>query len=87
MPNINEMLLKLEGFQYAMSLGLNMGYHHTKLSNNTSILCMIILPRGKYCYKRLPMGVTYYPDIFRQNINDLFHGFEFIRSYINKIFI
>ena len=25
MPNINEILFKLEGFQYAMSLDLNMG--------------------------------------------------------------
>ena len=26
MPNINEILLKLEGFQYDTSLDLNMGY-------------------------------------------------------------
>ena len=45
MPNINEMLLKLEGFKYAMSLDLNMGYYHIQLSNNTSNLCKIIIPR------------------------------------------
>ena len=28
MPNINGMLLKLEGFQYATLLDLNMGYYH-----------------------------------------------------------
>ena len=28
MPKINEMLLKLEGFQYATSLDLNMGYYN-----------------------------------------------------------
>ena len=28
MPNINENLLKLEGFQCAMSLALNVGYYH-----------------------------------------------------------
>ena len=28
MAKINEMLLKLEGFQYAISLDLNMGYYH-----------------------------------------------------------
>ena len=34
MPKINQMLLKLEGFQYDTSLDLNMGYYHTQLSKN-----------------------------------------------------
>ena len=46
MPKINVMLLKLEGFQYATSLDLNMGYYHIHLSKNASNLCTIILPRG-----------------------------------------
>ena len=31
MPKINEMLLKLEGFQYAVPLDLNMGYYYISL--------------------------------------------------------
>ena len=58
MPKINEMLFKLEGFQYAISLDLNMGNYHIRLSENASNLCIIILPSGKYWYKRLPMGIT-----------------------------
>ena len=38
MPKINEILLKLESFQYAMSLDLNMGYYHIQLSENASSL-------------------------------------------------
>ena len=58
MPKINTMLLKLEGFQYAMSLDLNMGYYHIRLSKNESKLCTIILQWGKYRYNRIPMGVA-----------------------------
>ena len=43
-PKINEMLLKLEGFQYAMSLDLNMGYYHIQLSKDESNLHTIIIP-------------------------------------------
>ena len=42
---------------------------------------------GKYRYKRLPMGVANSPDIFQQKMNDLFHGFEFIRAYIEDVLI
>ena len=38
MPKTSEMLLKLEGFQYATSLGLNMGYYNIQLSENASNL-------------------------------------------------
>ena len=87
MPKINEMLLKLEGSKYATSLDLNLGYYHIRLSENTNNLCTIILPWEKYCYKRLPMRVANLPDIFPQKTNDLFHGLEFIRAYIDDIFI
>ena len=48
MPKINEILLKLEGFQYAESLDLNRGYYHIRIIKNGSNLCTIILPWGKY---------------------------------------
>ena len=72
---MDEMLLKLEGFQYLTSLDLSMGYYHIQLSENASNLCTIIIPWGKYRYKHLPMGVTNSPDIFQKKISDLFHGF------------
>ena len=87
MPNINDMLLKLEGFHYDNSLDLNMEYFHIWLTEDTSNLCTIILPWGKYRYKRLPMVVSNSPDIFQQKINDLFQGFEFIRAYIYELSI
>ena len=87
MPKINEILLKLEGFEYATSLDLNMVYYHTLLSENASNLCTIILLREKYRYNRLSMQVANSPDIFQQKMNDLFHIFGFIHAYINNMFI
>ena len=80
MPKINETLLKLEGFHYATSLDLNMGYYHIQLSENASNLCKIILPWGNFRYKRLPTEVANSLDISQQKMNDLFQGFKFIRA-------
>ena len=80
MSNINEMLLKLEGFQYATPLDLNMKQYHIQLRENASNLCTIIIPWGKYRYKRLLMGIANSPDIFQHKMNDLFRRFEFIRA-------
>ena len=75
MPEIREMLLNLEGFQFATSLDLNMGYYHICLSNQASNLCNIILPWVKYKYKRPPMGIFNSPDTFQENMNETFCGF------------
>ena len=69
------MLLKMEGFKYDTSFDLDMGYYDIKLKENTSNLCTIILPWGKYSYKHLPMRVSNSPEIFQQKINDVFYGF------------
>ena len=87
MPKNNEILLKLEGFQYATSLDLNMVYHNIRLSDNSSNLSTIVIPWGKYCYKLLTMVVSSLPEIFQQKMNDLFHGFEFRCAYIDDILI
>ena len=87
MPKINENLLKLEGFQYAKSLDLNMGYYNFRLIERASNLFMIILPWVKYCYKRLQMGVATSLEIFQQKMNDLFNRFEFMRAYIDDILV
>jgi hypothetical protein len=68
-PKIQDMLLKLAGFQYATSLDLNMGYYHIELSPDSKQLCTIVLPLGKYEYQRLPMGLCNSPDVFQANSN------------------
>ena len=87
MPKIREMLLTLEGFQYATSMDLNMGYYHIHISNQDSNLCTTILPWGKYKYKSLPMGICNSLDIFQEKMNKMFCGFEFIRAYIKDLLI
>ena len=84
---INENLLQLEGFQYATSLDLNIGYYHIQLSENASNLCTIILPWGEYWYRCILMGFENSPDVFQPKMNELFHGFEFVRVYIDYILI
>ena len=43
MPKIQDLLQKLEGFTYATSLDLNMGYYHIELTPHAHQLCTIIM--------------------------------------------
>ena len=79
------MLLNLEGFRYATSLDLNMGYYHLELSPESRELCTIVLPFGKFEYQRIPMGLCNSPDIFQEKMNELFEGLDFVLAYIDDL--
>jgi hypothetical protein len=86
-PKIQDMLLKLKGFTYASALDLNMGYYTIRLDPDAQKLCTIVLPWGKYKYKRLPMGLAGSPDIFQEKMSDLMRGLEFVRCYLDDVLI
>jgi len=86
-PKIQDLLLKLEGFQYGTSLDLNMGYYHIKLNPDAKKLCTIVLPWGKYEYQRLPMGLCNSPDIFEEKMGGLMADLEYVRAYIDDLLV
>ena len=87
LPKISDLLQKLEGFTWATALDLSMGYYHIVLDKESSYLCTLILPWGKYPYCRLPMGLTDSPDIFQAIINDLMIDLQNVRAYLDDILV
>ena len=86
-PNIQDLLRKLGGFKWASALDLNMGYYHIELCPDSKKLCTIVLPWGKYEYQKLPMGLCNAPDIFQENMTNLFRELEYEREYIDDLLI
>ena len=86
-PKIQDILQKLEGFMYATSLDLNMGYYHLLLTPNASRLCTVMLPWGKYESLRLPMSLCNSPDIFQEKMSELMAGLEFAQAYLDDLLI
>jgi len=82
-PNVQDMLLNLEGFQWATSLDLNMGHYHVRLDPSSKELCAIELPFGKCEHQAIPMGLCNCPDIFQEKMSELMDGLAFVRTCID----
>jgi hypothetical protein len=78
-------LQEIEGFFYATTLDLNMGYYTITLDPDASKICTIIFTWGKYSYKRLPMGISESPDIFQQKMLELMESLEYVRAYLDDL--
>ena len=85
LPKITDVMQRLEGFQYATALDLNMGYYHIKLNPDAQRLCTIVLPWGKYKYKRLPMGLSVSADIFQAQMSQLTGDLDYARAYLDDL--
>jgi hypothetical protein len=78
-------LQELEGFTFATTIDLNMGYYTTRLDPNSSRICTVIFPWGKYSYKRLPMGIAGSPDIFQSKMSELMEDLEYVQAYLDNL--
>jgi hypothetical protein len=64
-----------------------MGYYHIVLDIESSYLCTMSVPWGKYCYCCLPMGLNGSPDIFQALINNILGDLPNVRAYLDDILI
>ena len=67
-PKIQNLMLKLKGFQYGMSLDLNMGYYHIELDPKAKELCTIVLPWGNTSSKDYPWVYVRVQKSLRRNV-------------------
>jgi hypothetical protein len=86
-PKIAQMLQELRKFAFAASMDLNMAYYTIRLHPDSQKLCTIVTPFGKYQYLRLPMGISCSPYIFQEKMSDLMQHLDFVRNYIDDLFV
>jgi hypothetical protein len=79
----------LEGFTYATTLDLNMGYYTIRLDPTPTAaeMCTIIFLWGKYSYQRLPVGFAGLADIFQSEMGNLLATLEYIKAYIDNLLV
>ena len=87
LPDVKDVLRRMEGFTHATCLDVNMGYYHTLLDKHSQEICSIILPWGKYCYTRLPQGLNCSPDVFQERMDSIFSDIEHVFCYIDNILV
>ena len=85
MGDFDDHLGKLEVFQWASSLYLNICYYMIHLDPDAQKICMLRTPRGKYQYLHLFMGISCISYIFQEKMSDLMHGLKFAQMFLDDL--
>jgi hypothetical protein len=64
-----------------------MGYYTIKLDSDAQKWCTTVTPFGKYQYLKLPMGISFSPVNFQENMSDLLPHLNFVRTYLDDILV
>ena len=87
MPTIQEMLHKCGGLTYATALDMIMGYYSMNIHRRSQPLLVIILPWGKYVYRKMPMGLKISADVFQRELGNQFKHLPYVLIYVDDILI
>ena len=69
LPTLQDLTSRLAGATVFSSLDAASGFYQIPLHEDSQELTTFITPMGRYCYRRLPFGITSAPEIFMRKMN------------------
>ena len=82
-----DILSKLSDGTVSSSLDAASGFWQIPLDSKCVKLTTFITPFGRYCFNRLPFGITSAPEIFQFKMNELLKGLEGVVVYMDDILV
>ena len=72
--SVEHTLAQLGDARMFSKLNANAGFWQIKLAPESALLTTVITPFGRFCFKRLPFGITSAPEYFQKRISAILNG-------------
>jgi hypothetical protein len=86
-PQVDETLAQLAGAALFSKLDANSGFWQIPLSAESRLLTTFITPYGRYCFNKLPFGITSAPELFQRRMSVMLEGLPGVLCLIDDIII
>ncbi|XP_065943746.1 uncharacterized protein [Magallana gigas] len=83
LPNLDDISPRLAGSTLFSKLDASSGFYQIPLYPDSCELTTFITPMGRYCFRRVPFGITSAPEIFQRKMTDLLRGIEGVEVIID----
>ncbi len=87
LPTSEEITAELSGATVFSSLDAALGFFQIPLHSESSRLTTFITPFGRYCFRRLPFGITSAPEIFQRKMSETLQGLRGVSVYMDDIVV
>ena len=86
-PSKDEILGQLAGAAVFSSLDAESGFWQIPLDEESQKMTTFITPFGRYCYQRLPFGISSAPEIFQRKMSELFKDMDGVVVYLDDVLV
>ena len=87
LPTVDETLAHLNGASVFSKLDANSGFWQIPLADSTKHLTTFITPYGRYCFNKLPFGISSAPEYFQRCMMEILAGQEGVLCHIDDVII
>ena len=87
LPILGDIAPKLAGAQNFSKLDESSGFWQIPVYPESAKLTTLITPMGRFCFKRLPFGITCAPEIFQCQMTDLLKNDEGYKAIMDDIIV
>jgi len=87
LPTPEEITAKLSGATMFSSLDAASGFFQIPLHSESTRLTTFITPFARYCFRRLPFGITSAPEIFQRKMTETLQGLQGVAVYMDDIIV
>jgi len=71
LPTVDYTLAQLHGSKVFTKLDANAGFHQVKLSQQSQLLTTFLSPFGRFCFLRMPFGISSGPEYFTARMTQI----------------
>ncbi|XP_064482891.1 uncharacterized protein K02A2.6-like [Ornithodoros turicata] len=86
-PSVEHTLGRLSGARILSKLDANSGFWQIPLSKESRLLTTFITPFGRFCFNRLPFGVSSAPGHFQRRMREILAGLDGVMCHMDDVLV
>ena len=87
MPKVDTTLAQLTGATIFSKLDANSGFWQIPLAPESKLLTTFITPYGRFCFNKLPFGISSAPEVFQRQMSDILSDLPGVLCHIDDILV
>ena len=87
LPKVDETLAQLTGAKIFSKLDANSGFWQIPLAQSSRLLTTFITPMRRYCFNKLPFGISSAPEHFQRRMSELLTGLQGVQCQMDDILV
>ena len=86
-PKVDETLAQLSGATLFSKLDANSGFWQIPLASESRDLTTFITPFGRFCFNKLPFGISSAPELFQRRMSRLLEGLPGVLCLMDDVIV